>query len=160
MPEKSYFIRELERKIGEDAKNISRELLNLEKIGFVKNEKRGNQKFYAVREDFLFYPELKALFLKSSGLMRPFKDVLTKISGVERAFLKEIPYLEAGSSGLIKLVIIGNPDMTVLNETINTLIDKIGREIIYRCYDNEEFEERRRMEDAFIIEAVSGKKIF
>ena len=45
MRETSYYIRELERKIGEEAKNICRELRNLEEIGLLRSEKRGNQKF-------------------------------------------------------------------------------------------------------------------
>lgn len=76
MPDSSYFIRELERKIGEDAKNISRELNNLENIGLLRSEKRGLQKFYSIKADFLFYSELKAVFLKASGLEGLFKDVI------------------------------------------------------------------------------------
>ena len=39
MPKMSYYIRELERKTGEDAKNVCRELTNLEEIGFVRSGK-------------------------------------------------------------------------------------------------------------------------
>ena len=35
----SYYIRELERKTGKDAKNVCRELTNLEEIGFVRSGK-------------------------------------------------------------------------------------------------------------------------
>ena len=54
MPDSSYFIRELERKIGEDAKNISRELNNLEDIGFLWSEKRGLQKFYSIKRGVIY----------------------------------------------------------------------------------------------------------
>jgi predicted transcriptional regulator with HTH domain len=159
MPKSSYYIRELERKTGEDAKNVSRELTNLEEIGFLRSEKRGNQKFYTAREDFLIYPELKALFLKSSGPTGYFREMLFNIEGLETAYLKEVQPVGAESSSSFKLLFVGRPDLSVLNEAINSLMDKTGFDISYRCYSQEEFEERQRMEDEYVIEGTSGKRI-
>lgn len=159
MPESSYFIRELERKIGEDAKNISRELNNLENIGLLRSEKRGLQKFYSVKPGFLFYSELKAVFLKSSGLEGLFKDVIVGLDGIEKVFMKEFPSSEDEGSPQIKLIFVGKPDMAILNDTVNDLIKKSGREVIYRCYSLEEFDERQRMDDSYILEVSAGKKI-
>ena len=156
MPESSYFIRELERKIGEDAKNISRELNNLENIGFLRSEKRGLQKFYSTKADFLFYSELKAVFLKSSGLEELFRDVIVQMDGIEKVFMKEFPSSEDGRTAQIKLIFVGKPDMAILNNAVNDLIEKSGREIIYRCYSLEEFDERLRMDDAYIVEVSDG----
>jgi predicted transcriptional regulator with HTH domain len=159
MPKSSFYIRELERKTGEDAKNVSRELTNLEEIGFLRSEKRGNQKFYTVREDFLFYPELKALFLKSSGPTGHFREMLLNIEGLEAAFLKEVTPADVEGSRSVKLLIIGRPDLSILNDSINSLMNTTGFDINYRCYSQEEFEERRRMEDLYILEVTSGKRI-
>jgi len=159
MPESGYFIRELGRKIGEDAKNISRELNNLEDIGFLRSEKRGLQKFYSTKEDFLFYSELEAVFLKSSGLEGLFKDAIVQMDGIENVFMKELPSSENDESAQIKLIIVGKPDMAVLNDTINGLIERSGREISYRCYSLEEFDDRLRMDDAYILEVSAGEKI-
>ncbi len=159
MPESSYFIRELERKIGEDAKNISRELNNLENIGLLRSEKRGLQKFYSTQADFIFYSELKAVFLKSSGLEGLFKDVIAQLEGLETVFIKEFPSSGDEESALIKLIFVGKPDTAILNDAVNNLIQKSGREVIYRCYSLEEFDERRRMDDSYILEVSAGKKI-
>jgi len=159
MPKSSYYIRELERKTGEDAKNVSRELTNLEEIGFLRSEKRGNQKFYTVKEDFLFYPELKALFLKSSGPTGHFREMLLNIGGFEAAFLKEVTPVDVEDSRSVKLLIIGRPDLSVLNDSINSLMNRTGFDINYRCYSQEEFEERQRMDDAYLVEVTSGKRI-
>lgn len=159
MPQSSYFIRELERKIGEDAKNISRELNNLENIGFLRSEKRGLQKFYSTKADFLFYSELKAVFLKSSGLEGLFRDVIVQLDGIEKVFMKELPSSEDEESALIKLILVGKPDMAILNNTVNDLIERSSREIIYRCYSLEEFDERQRMDDSYILEVTTGEKI-
>jgi len=159
MPESSYYIRELERKIGEDAKNISRELNNLENIGFLRSEKRGLQKFYSTKADFLFYSELMAVFLKSSGLEGLFRDVIGRVDGIEKVFMKELPSSEDDESQQIKLIFVGQPDMAILNNAVNDLIKKSGREIIYRCYSLEEFDERLRMDDSYILEVSDGIKL-
>jgi len=156
MPDSSYFIRELERKIGEDAKNISRELNNLEDIGFLWSEKRGLQKFYSIKTDFLFYSELKAVFLKASGLERLFREVIVQMEGIEKVFMKEPSASKNDESQQIKLLIVGRPDLAILNNTVNDLIEKSGREIIYRCYTQKEFDDRLRMDDAYILEVSGG----
>jgi len=159
MPESSYFIRELERKIGEDAKNISRELNNLENIGFLRSEKRGIQKFYSTKSDFLFYFELKSVFLKSSGLEEIFREAIAQLDGTEKVFMKEIPSSGNEEPSQIKLIVVGKPDLAVLNNTINGLMERSDREIIYRCFSLEEFDDRLRMEDAYILEVSKGKEI-
>lgn len=158
MPESSYFIRELERKIGEDAKNISRELNNLENIGFLRSEKRGLQKFYSTKPDFLFYSEFKSVFVKSSGLEGLCRDTFVQLDGLEKAFMKEATSSEE-EPAQIKLIFVGKPDMAILNNTVNRLIERSGREIIYRCYLQEDFDDRLRMNDAFILEVSAEKKI-
>jgi len=159
MPGSSYYIRELERKIGEDAKNISRELNNLEDIGLLWSEKRGLQKFYSIKSDFIFVSELKSVFLRASGIEGLFKDVIVQIEGIEKAYMKELPSTENMEPQQIKLLFIGKPDRAILNNTVNDLIGKSGREIIYRCYIQEEFDERLRMNDSYILEVRKGKKI-
>ncbi len=158
-PGSSYYIRELEREIGEDAKNISRELNNLENIGFLWSEKRGLQKFYSTKADFIFYSELKAVFLKSSGLEGFFRDVIVGLDGIEKVFMKEFPSSEEEGSAQIKLIFVGKPDTAILNDTVNDLIKRSGREVIYRCYSLEEFDERQRLDDSYILEVTAGKKI-
>ena len=69
VPKARFYIRELERKINEEAKNISRELQNLEALGLLVSEKQGNQKLYSVNEDFFLYPELKGIIFKTTGVL-------------------------------------------------------------------------------------------
>jgi len=158
-PISGYYIRELERKTGEEAKNISRELSNLEDIELLVGEKRGNQKFYTIKENFLFYPELKALFLKSSGPTGLIRERLMAIENLEAVFLKESSPSVPKNGRSLKLLFVGRPDLSVLNEAINSLMESTGFDISYRCFSHEEFEERRRMEDDFIIEVLSGNRI-
>ena len=67
-PNARFYIRELQRKTGEDIRNIYQELQNLEAIGLLESETQGNQKYYSVNEDFFLYPELKAIIFKTTGV--------------------------------------------------------------------------------------------
>ena len=73
-------------------------------------------------------------------------------------FMKEFSSSEDESTQ-IKLIIAGKPDMAILNDTINDLIEKSGWEIIYRCYSLEEFDDRKRMGDDYVLEVTKGKEI-
>ena len=46
-PEKSFYVREMTRVIDEQINSVRRELLNLEKIGIIKNETFDNKVYYS-----------------------------------------------------------------------------------------------------------------
>lgn len=160
LPKARFYIRELERKINEEAKNISRELKNLESIGLLTSETQGNQKFYSVNEDFFLYSELKGIIIKTTGVLGLLKEALKKLKGIKAAFIygSYATGKETESSD-VDLMIVGKPDLTELNEEINGLEDKLDREINYMCFDREEYEERKKTKDAFISEILAEEII-
>jgi len=160
LPNARYYIRELERKINEEAKNISRELQNLETLGLLISEKQKNHRFYSVNEKFFLYPELKGIIFKKTGVLGLLKEAVAKLKGIESAFIygSYATGKETESSD-VDLMIIGNPDLTELNEVISKLEDRLNREINYMCFDREEYEERKKPKDAFISGILSEEKI-
>ena len=160
LPDARFYIRELERKIKEEAKNVSRELKNLEALGLLLSEKQGNLKYYSVNENFFLYPELKAIIFKTTGVQGLLKEALARLKGIETAFIYGTYATgKESESSDVDIMVIGKPDLTELNEVISDLEEKLNREINYMCFDQEEFKERRKAEDAFINEVLSGEKI-
>lgn len=86
-PEKSFYLRELERITGEDYKNVSTELRNLESIGLLTSSKSGNLKYFHVNPGFLIYSELKSIFFKIRGAPALLKQVLSDDRDIEYAFI-------------------------------------------------------------------------
>jgi len=160
LPKARFYIRELERKINEEAKNISRELKNLESLGLLISESKGNQKFYSVNEDFFLFSELKGIIFKTTGVLGLLKDALAKLKGIEVAFIYG-SYATGKETEIsdVDLMIVGKPDLAELNREINGLEDKLNREINYMCFDREEYEERKKTKDAFISEILAEEKI-
>ncbi len=159
-PNARFYIRELERKIKEEAKNVSRELKNLEALGLLISEKQGNLKYYSVNENFFLYPELKTIIFKTTGVQGLLKEALERLEGIETAFIYGTYATgKESESSDVDIMIIGKPDLTEINEVISDLEEKLNREINYMCFDQEEFKERRKAGDVFINEVLSGEKI-
>lgn len=159
-PDARFYIRELERKIKEEAKNVSRELKNLEALGLLISEKQGNLKYYSVNENFFLYPELKAIIFKTTGVQGLLKEALERLKGIETAFIYGTYATgKESESSDVDIMVIGKPDLNELNEAISDLEEKLNREINYMCFDQEEFKERRKAGDAFIKDVLSGEKI-
>ncbi|MDQ5943259.1 MAG: hypothetical protein QG675_27 [Patescibacteria group bacterium] len=66
-PDYKIHIRGLAKIIKEDPGNIARELVKLEKIGYLRSAKDGNTKVYWANQTFLLFKELQSMVLKTSN---------------------------------------------------------------------------------------------
>ncbi len=66
-PDYKIHIRGLAKIIKEDPGNIARELVKLEKIGYVRSVRDGNTKLYWANQTFLLFKELQSMVLKTSN---------------------------------------------------------------------------------------------
>ncbi len=69
-PETELYVREIARKTNENTNAIRRELQNLEDIGLLLSEKKGNLKYYSINKKMPLYIELKNIILKTGGVGR------------------------------------------------------------------------------------------
>src|SRR3989339_661244 len=67
-PEEMFYIRELTRKISEEINAVRRELIHMQSVGMVKDEKRGNRIYYTFNKNYLFHKELMSMVGKMTGL--------------------------------------------------------------------------------------------
>lgn len=65
-PDYRVHVRGLAKVIREDPGNVQRELVRLEKVGYVKSAKDGNAKIYWVNQSFVIYKELQGMVLKTT----------------------------------------------------------------------------------------------
>ena len=66
-PDYRVHIRGLAKITREDPGNVSRELVRLEKIGYLKAYKEANTKVYGVNQNFILFKELQGMVLKTSN---------------------------------------------------------------------------------------------
>src|SRR5665213_274115 len=69
-PNRSFFVREITRKIDEQINSVRRELSNLLSIGIITSDNTNNKLYYEVNQKFEYYDPLQQIFgggLKKAG---------------------------------------------------------------------------------------------
>lgn len=61
-PNRSYYVREITRKIDEQINSVRRELGNLLSIGLITSETTNNRLYYEVNQKYEFYKPLSSIF--------------------------------------------------------------------------------------------------
>src|ERR1700735_110673 len=69
-PNRSFFVREITRKIDEQINSVRRELSNLLSIGIITSETTNNKLYYEVKQKFEYYEPLQQFF---AGAKKPAK---------------------------------------------------------------------------------------
>jgi predicted nucleotidyltransferase len=159
-PDRAFYVREIERITGEDYKNVSRELQNLEDLGLLRSRKQGNLKYFSLNTDFLIYEELKSIFLKTSGAVGVLKPVLSKMKGIEFAFI--YGSLASGTESAdsdIDLMVIGKVPLESLLKSTRQPEGILSRDINTSLYEVSEIKKRLKKSDPFITEVLNGPKI-
>ncbi|MBU1062160.1 MAG: nucleotidyltransferase domain-containing protein [Candidatus Omnitrophica bacterium] len=159
-PSKRYYLRELERMLGYSAGSIRRELLKFQKDTLFETHRTGNLLYYSLNAKHPLFNELKNIVSKTVGLEGLLKKTLSSIKKIEIAFI----YGSFGSgkekfSSDIDLMIIGDPDTSLLYGNIAKLEKKLGREINPTVYSMEEYKAKKKDKSGFIIELLENPKI-
>jgi len=157
-PEKSFYVREMTRVIGEQINSVRRELLNLESIGIIKNETFDNKVYYSANSKHPFYRPMIDIFSKKIDISRE-KDV--KETTWEEYCRPVKNYLKGlivtnrlpGQEG-IDLLIIGNDRTKKLTRWAEVIEKKQGKPINYAIMSADDFTYRKNVKDRFISEIL------
>ena len=160
-PDDKFYLREIARHIGKDAAGIKRELDNLVRIGLLAKEKGGVQEYYFANKKSPIFSGKKRLIFKTTGAQGAMKASLSRLKGVQAAFIygSYAKGTEKEDSN-INLMVIGQANITELNDMVMSLEEKLQREIDYLVFDEQEYRKRKELKDPFIRELLKGKKIF
>lgn len=159
-PETELYIREIARKTCENTNAIRRELQNLEDIGLLLSEKKGNLKYYSTNKKMPIYVELTNIVLKTGGVGRTLSENLNTLGNIETAFIYgSFATGNAGGKSDIDLFIIGQVYEDELIRCIEKLETKLFREINYVLFTPAEFNQRIRNNDPFIKNVINEKRV-
>src|SRR5580698_5882771 len=74
-PNRSFYVREITRKIDEQINSVRRELANLLSIGIISSETNNNRLYYEVNQTYEYYVPLSSIF--SGAKISPSKKAAT-----------------------------------------------------------------------------------
>src|ERR1700756_2434427 len=78
-PNRSFFVREITRKIDEQINSVRRELSNLLSIGIITSDNTNNKLYYEVNQKFEYYEPLRQIF--GGGSKKPAKKTVAVKAG-------------------------------------------------------------------------------
>lgn len=167
-PNRSFYVREITRKIDEQINSVRRELANLLSIGIISSDNNNNRLYYEVNQQYEYYQALSAIFGKGSPKMlaavgkeiTPQEDddlaALKKVGNVELALLTG-QFTRDESTG-VDMLVVGDVNQTKLNKYISEMEAKEGKEIRFVAMDGKEYQYRDQVNDRFLSKLKVAKK--
>lgn len=159
-PYSEIHLREICRRIQENYNSTRRELNHLVELQILTSRMDGNQRYFKINKEHTIYPELKNIYLKTSGVGNTIRDNLEEIGNIKHCFIygSFANDTERPDSDL-DLFIVGTIDENKLIPIINKLEKKLNRDINYILYTPDEFRERKEKRDKFVMNVLNEKKV-
>lgn len=161
-PEESLHGREIARRTGLPAGTLTRELKRLADVGLLNRSKRGNQLIYSANRDSPIFGELATILRKTSGVTEVVAGALDPLSDrINVAFVYGSVARGTESAGSdIDVLLIGSIDFGTVVDTLYPVQQQLAREINPKVFSIREWRGKLREKNPFVIEVLSGKKIF
>ena len=155
-----YYVREIERRTGENINSVRRELANLEEAGLVSPSRVANLKYYSINRNSPIYNELRSIFLKTEGVAALVRDKLVRHGGLSQAFIfGSFAKGDEGPSSDIDLFLVGDVDDRTVARNVKEIEDFLGRQVNYVIMSPKEFERRRSDREPFVTRTLSSPRI-
>lgn len=156
---RSYYVREITRKVEEQINSVRRELANLKALGLVHSREKNGKLYFQANTKSDVFPELKKIFSKvarETVFENQFGDRLKTVGKIQYAAL--LGYFVQDASSPIDLFMVGDIDKNQLKPLIKELSEEVGHEVNYTVMTPEEYQERRVLFDRFLTEILSSPK--
>lgn len=157
---RSYYVREITRKVDEQINSVRRELANLKAVGLVNSNAKNGKVYFQANTKSDIFPDLKKIFGKvarEAAAESQIGDRLKTVGAVSYAAL--LGYFVQDAASEVDLFIVGTVDKTKMKPVIKELSEEVGHEINYTVMTPEEYQERRVLFDRFLTEIMSAPKI-
>lgn len=168
-PNRSFYVREITRKINEQINSVRRELGNLLKIGIIISDTNNNKLYYEVNQKFEYFGPLATIFGKASSVgtdaksasktsepSDPDEAAILALGNVELAVFSG-QFTRDESAG-VDLLVVGNINQNKLDKLVNELEARESREIRYALLTPSDFEYRQQIKDRFLSNVLMARK--
>ncbi len=177
-PNRSFYVREITRKIDEQINSVRRELSNLLSIGIIKSNADNNRLYYEVNQSYKYYEPLGMIF---GGLVVKKPSATKKSKGVDPIEKPVAPVAESEMAKAVRatgkvdiaiftgqltrdnragvdVLIVGDVNPTKVIHFIEELEKKEGMELSYTTMKPSDYEYRLEVRDRFLDGILEAKK--
>lgn len=172
-PNRSFYVREITRKIDEQINSVRRELANLLSAGIISSDTTNNRLYYEVNQKYEHYDAFRSIFGGVQLIAAPAAEKTKKAktatnSGVaghdEFKTLGKVDlalftgWFTRDESAGIDFLLVGDVNQHALEKYIADLEQKEGRDVRYTVLTLDEFNYRRQIKDRFVANIIDAKK--
>lgn len=169
-PNRSFYVREITRKIDEQINSVRRELANLLSIGLITSDNSNNKVYYEVNQKYEYFAAFEQIFGAGTTKARKNAKAISKeveLPNDEVNDLKALGNVEVAAlmgqftrdeaSG-IDILIVGNVNQHALNKYVTELEKQEGKDLRYTVFSLDDFTYRVQIKDRFISNVLRSKK--
>jgi len=169
-PNRSFFVREITRKIDEQINSVRRELSNLLSIGIITSDNTNNKLYYEVNQKFEYYEPLQQIF--GGGLKKKTAAGSTSQAAADTEASAEADFRAIGQIDLVvftgqftrdetagvDFLIVGEVNPNALQKYVDELEAKENKAIRYAVMSLADFQYRQQIRDRFATAIKQSKK--
>jgi hypothetical protein len=173
-PNRSFYVREITRKIDEQINSVRRELANLLSAGIISSDTTNNRLYYEVSQKYEHYDAFRSIFggvalvaAPATSTTKKAKTAVAKSSATGHDEFKALGKVDVAlftgwftrdESAGIDFLLVGDVNQHALDKYITDLEHKEGREVRYTVMSLDDFNYRRQIKDRFVANILEAKK--
>ena len=174
-PNRSFYVREITRKIDEQINSVRRELSNLLSVGIITSDTTNNKLYYEVNQKYEFYDPLQQIF--GGGVKPKAVKKIVSVDGVEQeqavdeatanSDLKAVGHIDLAvytgqftrdeTSG-VDLFIVGEVNPNAMQKYVDQLEQRENKSLRYTVMSLDDFKYRQQIRDRFAVAILAAKK--
>ena len=167
-PNRSFYVREITRKIDEQINSVRRELSNLLSIGIITSDNTNNKLYYEVNQKYEYYEPLQQIF--GGGVKKTRKAGTTADTdgdGIIEADLKAVGHIDLAvytgqftrdETAGVDFLVVGEVNPNALQKYVDELEAKENKAIRYTVMSLPDFQYRQQIRDRFATAIAQAKK--
>ncbi|MDB5184264.1 MAG: hypothetical protein JWN38_72 [Candidatus Saccharibacteria bacterium] len=177
-PNRSFYVREITRKIDEQINSVRRELSNLLNIGIITSDNTNNKLYYEVNQKYEFYEPLQAIFgggvkklPKKAAAAAPTDGEAEAEQPVDESAahseLKAVGHIDLAvytgqftrdETAGVDIFIIGEVNTNALQKYVDQLELQEKKSLRYTVMSLADFQYRQQIRDRFAVAIMQAKK--
>lgn len=165
-PNRSFYVREITRKIDEQINSVRRELSNLLSIGIITSDNTQNKLYYEVNQGYEYYPPLRQIF--GGGVKKKVKTVMAEAEEEAGVLdLKSVGHVDLAlytgqftrdDTAGVDFFVVGEVNPNALQKYVNELEAQESKSIRYAVMSLPDFRYRQQIRDRFVTAVKQAKK--
>ena len=172
-PNRSFYVREITRKVEEQINSVRRELANLQSIGIITSDTSNNKVYYEVNQQYQFFAPLSELFggkaarAKRGAKKQPVTAEPELLKPDEATDYKHLGQVDAlalmgqftrDDTSVVDVLVVGNVNSNAVQKYVTELEEQEGKDLRYTVFTLDEFRYRLQIKDRFTSNVLLSKK--